>query len=159
MTPPDERLTPNFTWGELTGTGRAAMLDANRQAAEPFKAAIVATAHMLQVVRERWGPIRVNSGFRGPSLNAAVNGSKESQHMKGEAVDFVPLSATLEQVFDWIRLESKIPFGQVILEGADPAKPTWIHLSLGEPWRPRERSREAMRAVVHGKGKATYTKV
>lgn len=159
MTPVDERITPNFSWGEMTRTGQAGLQDVNRREAETVKAAIVATAHMLQAVRERWGALRVNSAFRGPAVNSAVGGSSTSQHMKGEAVDFVPLSATLEQVFDWIRLESKIPYGQVILEGADPAKPTWIHLSLGEPWRPRERSREAMRAVVHGKGKATYTKV
>lgn len=158
MTPPDERITPNFTWGELTGTGRAAMLDANRREAEPCKAAIVATAHMLQVVRERWGPIKVNSGFRGPSLNAAVNGSKGSQHMKGEAVDFVPLNASLGEVFDWIRVESKLPYGQVILEGASAANPTWIHLSLGEPWRPKAQSRQALRAVV-ANGAATYTRV
>lgn len=158
MTPVNERLTANFTWGELTNTGRTAMLDTNRREAEPFKAAIVATAHLLQVVRERWGPIRVNSGFRGPSLNAAVNGSKASQHMKGEAVDFVPLNASLVEVFDWIRLESRLPYGQVILEGASAANPTWIHLSLGEPWRPKSQSRQALRAVVTN-GAATYTRV
>lgn len=158
MTPLGERLTPHFTWGEFTSTGRAALVEQNRREAEAVKPAIVATAHLLQLVRERWGRIRVSSGFRGPSLNAAVGGSKNSQHLKGEAVDFIPLDASLPAVFDWIRLESKLPYGQVILEGLGTADPSWIHLSLGEPWRPRNQSRQALRAVVVN-GAATYTRV
>ncbi len=158
MTALSERLTPHFTWGEFTGTGRVTLVHQNRQEAESFKPAIVATAHLLQVVRERWGRIRVSSGFRGPTVNAAVGGSKNSQHMKGEAVDFIPLDASLPAVFDWIRLDSQLPYGQVILESMGTADPSWIHLSLGEPWRPRNQSRQALRAVV-ANGTATYTRV
>jgi zinc D-Ala-D-Ala carboxypeptidase len=134
MTPITEKITANFTWGEMTRTGQSSLQEINRREAEAVKPAIVATAHMLQAVRERWGPLRVNSAFRGPAVNFAVGGSKSSQHMSGEAVDFTPLQATIEQVFDWIRLESKLPYGQVIDERPS-ATSRWIHLSLGEPWR------------------------
>jgi len=153
-TPLDEKLSKNFTWGEFTRTGQTALQDQNRVEAERYKLALTALAQLLQPVREHWGALRVNSAFRGPSVNAKVGGSKTSQHMIGEAVDFVPLSegVSLEQVFDWIRKESKLPFGQVILEKPSPTS-QWIHLSLGEPYRPKN-NRQAL--FFDGK---TYTPV
>lgn len=153
-TPLDEKLSKNFTWGEFTRTGQTALQDQNRQEAERYKLALTALAQLLQPVREHWGALRVNSAFRGPSVNAKVGGSKTSQHMIGEAVDFVPLSegVTLEMVFDWIRKESKLPFGQVILERPS-ATSQWIHLSLGEPYRTK-----GNRQALHFDGK-TYTPV
>jgi hypothetical protein len=35
----------------------------------------------------------------------------------------------------WIVVESGLSYGQVILEGHTAGEPTWIHLSLGSPWR------------------------
>lgn len=154
-TPIDEKLSKNFTWGEMTKTGQTALADKNREEAEKYKMSIKAIAEMLQVVRDHWGAIRVNSCFRGPAVNAGIKGaSKISQHMLGEAVDFVPMSegVTLEMVFDWIRHESKLPFGQVILEKPSPTS-QWIHLSLGEPYRPKN-NRQAL--FFDGK---TYTPV
>jgi uncharacterized protein YcbK (DUF882 family) len=136
-TPLDFKLSKNFAWGELTRTGQSALQDQNREEAEAYKPALTALAvTLLQPVRDRWGALRINSGFRGRSVNQKVNGAKASQHLIGEAVDFMPLSegVTLEQVFDWIRKESGLPFGQVINEQPSPAS-RWIHLSLGEPWR------------------------
>lgn len=44
----------------------------------------------LDPIREKVGqPIRVTSGYRSPKLNAAVGGSKSSQHLNGNAVDLV----------------------------------------------------------------------
>jgi len=132
----NEKLAPNFTFGELTSTGQTALLAKNRQEAGQYLDAGKALAAMLQVVRDHFKkPIIIHSGFRGPSVNAAVGGSKTSQHMKFEACDFHVEGFTLQQVFDWIRKESGLKYGQVILEGRQPGKPTWIHLSLGEPWR------------------------
>ena len=135
MTPNDEKLSPNFTWGEMTRTGRAGMQDLNREEAEAYKPALRATAQMLQKVRDHFGPLKVNSCFRGPSVNQAVGGSKGSQHLIGEAVDFVPASpdVSFDAVIRWIALESGIPFGQLIDE--KPGASHWIHLSLGEPFR------------------------
>ena len=46
--------------------------------------------HVLDPLRELAGsPISVNSGFRSAAVNAAVGGSKTSDHMKGLAADIV----------------------------------------------------------------------
>jgi len=151
----NEKLAPNFTFGELTDTSQTRLLDVNRREALARIDAGRAIAQMLQVVREHFkAPIHVHSGFRGPALNEAIGGSKSSQHMKFEAVDFHVEGRSLQEVFDWIRKESGLKYGQVILEGRSAGKPTWIHLSLGEPWRAADKSRQQL--AYDGK---TYTNV
>lgn len=139
------RLTPNFTFGEFVTTTRHALADTNFREAQRHLPAIQATADLLQSVRDSWGRIKVNSGFRGPRLNDAIGGSKTSQHMKGEAVDFVPLDADMKEVFDWIVDESGLNFSQAILEGGSGDNATWIHLGLGTPWFPAHKCGQALR--------------
>jgi hypothetical protein len=54
------------------------------------------------------------------------------------------LGHELEDVFRWIVTESGIVFGQAILEGRTPV-PTWIHLSLGPPYRSAASSGQVLR--------------
>jgi len=141
-----DKLAPNFTFGELTTTKRSELLAQNRAEAVDFLDAGRALAAMLQAVRSHFGkPINIHSGFRCRALNAAVGGTETSQHLTFQAADFHVEGVDLVTVFDWIRLHSGLPFGQVILEGSSPANPTWIHLSLGEPWRPAAKCRQALR--------------
>lgn len=91
--------------------------------------------NLLEPVRNRFGPVSIHSGFRSKAVNAKIGGSKTSQHMRGEAADFHCPGATLEHVMRWIVVESGLSYGQVILEGHTAGEPTWIHLSLGSPWR------------------------
>lgn len=139
------RLAPNFTFAEMVTTNHRSLYEQNAIEAMDRLDALRVTAQMLQAVRNHYGrPLVVNSGFRGPTLNAAVGGSKTSQHMKGEAADFKIPGVSLYEVFRWIRDDSGLPYGQVILEGSIPDQPTWIHLSLGEPWRDPSRCRQPM---------------
>lgn len=142
------RLTDHFTLAELTATRTGI---ANVPGDVEFSK-LVRVAEMLEAVRAHFGrPIAVHSGYRSPAVNAAVGGSKTSQHMKAEAADFHVDGVPLVDVFDWIREESGLHYGQVILEGASPAHPTWVHLSLGEPYRDPAKCRQAMRwDSVHG---------
>lgn len=122
----------------MTRTGQTALQEANRKEAAACLPALTALCTtLMEPIRARFGPISVHSGFRGPAVNTAIGGSKTSQHMTGQACDFHAVNATLDQVMRWICLESGLKFGQVILEGRSPDKPpTWIHISLGAPWRP-----------------------
>lgn len=140
-----EKLAPNFTFGELTTTKQTSYLDRNRREAQAYLEAGRALAEMLQVVRDHFGsPLNVHSAFRGPTLNSVIGGSKTSQHMRFEAADFHVEGRTLQEVFDWIRKESGLKYGQIILEGSQPGRPTWIHLSLGEPWRAASKCRQQL---------------
>jgi hypothetical protein len=149
MTVPDNRaLASNFSLYELATTNHRSLWAANlREAVQPEnlrKLGEVATL-LLQPIRDHFGAaVIVNSGFRGETLNTAIGGSKTSQHRKAEAADFRVAGVDLRTVFDWIRLESGIPFGQLIMEGAEPDRPTWIHISIGEPYRPASRCGQTM---------------
>ena len=152
---PGTKLSPHFTLAELTHTSRAALEDANAKEAAAYLSPLTALCTtLLEPVRTRFGPVSIHSGFRGPSLNAAVGGSGTSQHCKGEAADLHCPNANLVVVYEWI-VASGLPFGQVILEGTDH-KPTWIHLSLGPPWR--DASRSGMALVYNGKDYRPFEK-
>lgn len=69
--------------------------------------------------------ISVSSGFRSEALNEAVNGSKTSQHMKGEAADITAGSKKANmKLFELIR--DNLTFDQLI----DENDYSWIHVSF-----------------------------
>jgi hypothetical protein len=138
-------LSPHFTLAELTTTNRTSLLAQNREEVKPYLGALTALcATLLEPIRMKFGPVFVHSGFRGPSLNAATFGaSKTSQHLRGEAADFHVPGATLEDVMAWVVKESGLKYGQIILEGRN-GPPTWIHLSLGAPYRAAASCQQAL---------------
>jgi len=81
-------LTPHFTLAEMTTT--STRLDNLPDGHEICCLRSVCSA-VLEPWRERVGPLKVNSGFRSALVNAAVDSSSKSQHIKGEAADVVPL--------------------------------------------------------------------
>lgn len=89
--------------------------------------------NILDPLREKFGkPIYVNSGYRCPALNKAVNGSKTSQHMQGLAVDITGGSKEKNKVlFNLIR-ELDLPYDQLI----DEKNYSWIHVSFSN--KPRK---------------------
>lgn len=148
-------VSRHFSWAELTRTGSTELQQINRQEAEQYRAALTALATtILEPIRAKFGPLKVNSAFRGASVNAKAGGSKHSQHLKGEAADIVAPSVTVEELHRWIVTESGLPYGQCILEKTAPARPySWVHVSLGEPWRKDTLCRQAL--VYDGAGHYT----
>lgn len=70
-------------------------------------------------------PVYVSSGFRSEALNEAVNGSKTSQHMKGEAADITAGSKKANmKLFELIK--DNLTFDQLI----DESDYSWIHVSF-----------------------------
>jgi len=74
-------------------------------------------------------PVKILSGYRCEKLNEAVGGSKNSQHMLGEAADIHVLNFTNKELFDLI--QEKLNFDQLILEKVDPKilGSGWVHVS------------------------------
>ena len=106
---------------------------------------------VLDPLREKVGPIRINSGYRSPEHNKRVGGSPTSQHCKGEAVDIFPLEKDIDDVFALIIREFK--YDQVILERNNRGS-RWIHIS----YKAEGNRQKAMTATVIN-GKATYKNV
>lgn len=89
--------------------------------------------YILDPLRERYGkPIHVNSGYRCPALNKAVNGSKTSQHMTGLASDITAGSVAKNKILFNLIQELDLPFDQLI----DEKKFSWVHVSFSE--KPRK---------------------
>jgi len=85
---------------------------------------------VLQPLRDHYGVgIKVNSGYRSPDVNAAVGGSRTSDHCKGQAADIeiagIP-NATLAQY-----IKDSLQYTQLILEFYTPGIPDsgWVHVS------------------------------
>ena len=89
---------------------------------------------VLDPIRERYGsPLRISSGYRCKKLNDAVDGSKTSQHMKGEAADLIPADGDTRRLFYLIKemIDNKeIKCGQLIWEYGTKKAPKWVHISI-----------------------------
>lgn len=118
----------HYTLGELDPHGEA---DATAVAA--LTRLVV---DVLDPIRDRWGPMRVTSGYRSPARNARTPGSSPtSQHVRGEAADLVPVEADVRDVWAWVA-SSTLPWGQVILEERtrpDGSVGRWVHVSTATP--------------------------
>ena len=134
-------LSPHFTFDELTRTGQTALQAKNREEAKQYMKALTDLAAMLEVIRAKFGPVRVTSAFRGPSVNSAAKGSKSSQHLVGEAAD-IGCGVSDEELHKWIVTESGLKYGQCILE--KPPGKSWVHISLGAPYRDAKRCSESL---------------
>lgn len=156
---PDTRLAPNFTLGELTATSHSKYRANNFAFGADSVDKLREVAALLQAGRDHFGrPFKVHSGARSPGLNAAVGGSRSSQHMKCEAVDFSVRGVPLVDVWRWYALNAGLHFGQLILEKNAAGEDRWIHLSLGQPYRPANRCMEVMVSPVVN-GRRRYNRV
>lgn len=118
-----------FTWAELTASdaGRRLGLD-NTPPPEAMRAMEVLVAYVLDPLRAVFGSrLRVTSGYRSPAVNEAVDGSTTSQHMRGEAVDFVVDGLSSEQVAR-VMVRGGLPFDQLIWYL--PERGGHVHVSL-----------------------------
>ena len=132
-------LSDHFTYKELTYTNHRHYLERNRDIENDhsyMSAAIELCDNLLEPIRNHFNsPVIIHSGYRCEALNKAIGGSKFSQHRHFQAADFHVVDETLEEVFMWVYKESSLEFGQLILEGWAVGQPTWIHISLGYPFR------------------------
>jgi len=97
-------------------------------------------------------PIRINSAYRGPKLNAAVGGSAKSQHCNGEAVDFEIDGVPNPVLAAWVA--NNLNFDQIILEFYNPKEGPnsgWVHCSYK-----KNNNRKSILTAVTEKGKTVY---
>ena len=144
------KLSNNFHLKELTKSETADRLGLKNQPTEEQLVALtVVVNQVLQPVREKFGIVTVNSGIRSEEVNKAVGGSKNSQHCKGEAVDFECYSVSNWELAKWI--QSELDFDQLILEFYKKGDPHsgWVHCSYSRFGNNR---RQQLTALKIGRG-------
>ena len=125
-------LTNNFSLHEMIKSETASRRDMDNY---PHSDEIIANLtvlceQVLQPLRDAYGVgIKVNSGYRSPDVNAAVGGSRTSDHCKGQAADIeiagVPNAELAQYIAD------NFDYTQLILEYFTPGIPDsgWVHVS------------------------------
>lgn len=125
-------LTNNFSLHEMIKSETASRRDMDNY---PHSDEIIANLtvlceQVLQPLRDAYGVgIKVNSGYRSPDVNAAVGGSRTSDHCKGQAADIeiagVPNAELAQYIAD------NFDFTQLILEFYTQGIPDsgWVHVS------------------------------
>ena len=148
------QLTKNFTLEELTRSSKAKALRIDNSPNPEQLANLKALAeNILQPLRDALGfPINITSGLRVPALNAAVKGSKTSQHTKGEAVD-IKVSGRNKVIFDWI--VNNLDYDQIIWEFGTDAEPSWVHVS----YKKNEATRNQKLKAIKQNGRTRYIKL
>lgn len=120
----DTELSEHFSWAEANITNHRGI---DNSIPAGLKNTIKFTASRMERVRALLQePIVVSSWYRSLELNSMIGGSGTSQHVRGEAVDFIapkygnPLAVVrkIAAYFDLIK------FDQLILEH------TWVHISF-----------------------------
>ena len=137
------KISEYFTLSELTKTSQ----NASNEPTEAIVSNLTYLAKKLDQVREKIGPIEVNSGYRSPEVNKLVGGSSNSLHMKGHAADLNCSDNSL--LFNEL---SKMDFDELIWEfGTFPGQPEWVHVAFV-----KGRARKKMKRAFKKNGKTQY---
>ena len=147
--PTSQPLSQNFTVADLTRsqTARDRNID-NTPGPTELEHLRRLCQQILQPTWNALGPLFVTSGYRSPTLNAAVGGVTNSDHLSGYAADIVPRDSSkfsTRQIAEWI--VKNLPFDQVILERGTEQNPDWIHVSAS-PTNRRQVLRDAGNGAV-----------
>lgn len=122
------KLSPHFTLDELTISETAARRGWDNTPTEIALENLRKTCEHMEAVRAVLGnqPIVVTSGYRSPFVNSVVGGSRTSQHMTGQAVDFLcPGYGSPAQICERLIDDPRIQYDQLIHEHG-----RWVHISF-----------------------------
>jgi len=148
------QLSTNFTLKELSKSETATRLGLDNTPDATATANLkLLCEKVLQPVRDHYGKVSVNSGYRSPESNAAVGGSKTSDHCKGYAADIEVSGVANGDLAQYIKDNFK--FTQLILEFYTQGIPDsgWVHVS----YDPSNLKCECLTAVKQN-GKTVYLK-
>lgn len=128
----DLQLTDHFKLSEFTRTRHTEFAPGVHNAAIQFMGNLLAVARELEKVRLMFcRPVFITSGVRSVVLNNYVGGNMASQHILGQAADFVVEGfqdpTSMQFVFEWCK--NHLEYRQLILEKPTGRKP-WIHLGI-----------------------------
>lgn len=122
-------LSPHFSYEEMT---RSAWAEENGVDNTPDDLQLAGLINLCwklgEPLRETFGPIRVNSGFRCQAVNEGVHGVGNSKHLSGEAMDiYLPSEKLGKEYFMFI--QKNVDFDQLLFEH-NRSGAIWIHCSV-----------------------------
>lgn len=133
-------LSKNFTLAEAEKSQTAKRRNIDNSAPQHVIPKLRAVANnILQPTRDYYGiPFVPSSWYRSIDLCLAVGSNRNSQHAKGEAVDFEVPGISNYEVAEWII--ANLDFDQLILEYYQKGEPNsgWIHCSYVEDRKNRK---------------------
>lgn len=141
-----QKLSDNFYLEEMVASDYALRNGLDNTPSPTTLERLQQTALQLEKVRELLGnnAIRINSGYRSPTLNRAIGGSATSAHCLGYAVDFV--CDGFGSPYEIVKaLKDALPYDQLIYEH------TWVHISFDPKGR-----QQTLTAVFQKGEKTTY---
>ena len=128
-------LSPHFKLHEFTRSATAEKHQLNNMPREEFELANLRAlaTHILEPARTIIGaPIVITSGYRCATLNRLIGGARRSQHMLGEAADFIVQGFDMEAVALLLSGAKALPYDQLIYEARErenAAPMCWVHIS------------------------------
>jgi zinc D-Ala-D-Ala carboxypeptidase len=143
-------LSPHFSLEEMTFTGHHGIDNT------PDDGAMFSLVRLcndfLEVVRAKFGPLRITSGYRSQELNAAIPGSaKDSAHSYGCAADLQSIEGyNVTEMVRWVAIESGLDFDQCIDETKGSGR--WMHLAM---LRPHHEAKPRRQTLTYRDGKYT----
>jgi len=126
-------LTAHFSLREMCASGTAIRLGIkNEPSEEVINRLQQLCEHVLEPLRQRFGVIRITSGYRCDRLNRAVGGVKNSQHRLGEAADIHVSNIEVgRKMFRYIK--ENLEFDQLLFERIQENGACWLHVSYKNP--------------------------
>ena len=145
------KLSANFDLNEFRNSVSAirAGID-NEPTKEHIRNIQLLVKFVLQPLREALrSPIKITSGYRSEALNKLIQGSKRSQHCKGQASDIqFKVDGVMNNKIIWDKvIELELPFDQMINE----FEYSWIHISYNE-----EHNRKSLLEAYKENGRTRY---
>lgn len=137
-------LTKNFTIHELTYsvTAEANKID-NRPSVQVIANLKALCEKVLQPLRDYLRcSVIVTSGFRCAVLNKKIGSTVNSQHLTGQACDFIVPQKDLKDVYNYIK--HNLPYDQLLYEYNKKDK--WIHVSYRSDGHNRKQAFDNYRA-------------
>lgn len=136
-----ENISKHISYREATQSSTATRLKIDNTPTPEVLANMKLVAEKcFEPLRDWYGkPIRINSFYRSYILNRAIGGAKNSDHVKGFAIDLdTPSNAENKKLFDW--LKDNVEFDQLIWEYGNASGPDWVHIS----YKPRKNRKQIL---------------